>query len=75
MWHDKRWRSNTASVHHATVSATAIAFPALYQVPSDFPPDLLRIVQRCTDILPTFSSPTLHVLSDFLLDFFRLIHR
>lgn len=55
-------------------AATAIALPAFYHIPADLLPDLLRIMQRGTGILPAFGLPTFHVLPDFFLGVLRLFH-
>ena len=52
----------------------AILLPAIGKVPSDFFPNLLRIMQWRADILPTFDLPPLYVTPDFFLGLFRLIH-
>lgn len=53
---------------------TAVALPALDTIPSNFSPDLVRVVQRRARILSALNLPAFHVLPDFFLGFFRLGH-
>lgn len=48
--------------------------PALHQIPSDFLSNLFRIVQRHPRVLPSLDLAALHVLPDFFLPFFGLVH-
>lgn len=48
--------------------------PALYQIPSDFLPNLFGVMQRRARILPTFDLATLQVVPDFLFGLVGLIH-
>jgi hypothetical protein len=53
---------------------SAISFPTFYEIPSNFFSDQLWIVQRRACILSAFHLAALHVLPDFFLGLFGLIH-
>lgn len=53
---------------------TAILLPALDLVPSDFVPNLLRVMQRRARILPALRLPALDVFPGVFLGLIDFIH-